>query len=146
MARRFMHVCREALDFWRYDPDAAARHETQSRLLRLILETQRSIAMDVSKIKADIAAQSTVLQGAVKLIQGLTATNADQSKQIADLKAALANAGTSDASVQSALDALDESIQSNSALISSAMPALTQNTDTPPAQAQDAAAAASAPA
>lgn len=104
------------------------------------------MALDLTKITADIAAQTTILQSVVVAVQGLNASNAAQAQQITDLKTALAAAQVVDPAVQAAADALDKSVQANTALVSGLIPAATANTPTPPAAAQAAATAAATPA
>lgn len=60
-----------------------------------------------------------------------------------DLKAALAAAQVNDPAVQAVVDAMDATVQSNTALAQGVLPAVTANTPTPPAQAAQAVAAAS---
>lgn len=101
--------------------------------------------IDTTKITADIAKQTTVLQGVVVATQALNANNAALVQQVADLKAAVAAAGTPDATTQAALDALDASVNTNTDLVAGLVPAVTVNTDTPPAVADAAAAQAATP-
>ncbi len=106
------------------------------KLTDLINEGFNQMAVDFTKITADITAQTTVLQGVAVGVQGLQASNAAQAQQIVDLKAALAAAQVTDPAVQAAADALDKSIQDNTALVSGLIPAATANTpDAPPAPA-----------
>lgn len=104
------------------------------------------MGIDTSKILADVTAQTTVLNGLVVFVQGQQAANADQAKQIVDLKAALAAAQVSDPAVQAAVDAIDATVQSNTALAQGVLPAATANTSTPPAAAEAAATTAATPA
>jgi|SRR5579872_1668136 len=98
---------------------------------------------DFTKLQADITAQTTVLQSVVTAVQGLNESNAAQAKQITDLKAALA--ANDPAAAQAAADALDASVQANTALVAGLVPAVTENTPTPSAEAATAATAAAAP-
>jgi hypothetical protein len=114
-------------------------------ILRVITRTENELMIDTAKITADITAQTTVLQGVVVATQALNANNAALTQQVADLKAAVAAAGTPDATTQAAIDALDASVAANTSLVSGLVPAVTQNTPTPPAEAAAAATAATAP-
>ena len=119
--------------------------ERLDRLLKIANRTEIEIMIDTTKITADIAAQTTVLQGVVVATQALNANAAAQAQQIADLKAALAAAGTPDAATQAALDKLDASVTANTTLVAGLVPAVTVNTPTPPADAAAAAAQAATP-
>lgn len=89
--------------------------------------------VDTAKILADITAQTTVMSGLVTFVQAQQSANADQAKQIADLKAALAAAQVSDPAVQAAIDAMDATVQSNTALAQGVLPAAAANTPDPSA-------------
>ena len=104
------------------------------------------MAINTDKLLADMTAQTTVLNSLVLFVQGQNASNADLTKQVADLKAALAAAQVNDPVVQAAIDAIDATAQSNTALAQGALPAVTANTSTPPADASAAATAAATPA
>jgi hypothetical protein len=119
--------------------------ERLDRLLRITNRTENELMIDTTKITADIAKQTTVLQGVVVATQALNANNAALVQQVADLKAAVAAAGTPDATTQAALDALDASVNTNTDLVAGLVPAVTVNTDTPPAVADAAAAQAATP-
>lgn len=108
-------------------------------LCRQILRKMENMMADLKKLTADIAAQKTVLAGVVIGVQALNASNAAQTQQIADLKAALAAAGVEDPGVQAAIDALDQSVQDNTTLVSGLVPAVTQNTSVSAATAEQAA-------
>lgn len=126
-------------------PEVLARLNDIQRKLDLILQKENILMVDYTKLTADITAQKTVLQGIVLGVQGLNASNAAQSQQISDLKAALAAASVTDPTVQSAVDALDQSVQDNTGLVANLIPAITANTPTPPAAADAAATAALTP-
>ena len=100
--------------------------------------------VDFTKAQADIAAQTTVLQGVVVGVQALNASNTDLTAQVAALKAAVA--ANDPTAVQAALDNIDAGIQGNTTLVQNLIPAVTANTPTPPAAAAAAAAAAATPA
>lgn len=109
-------------------PEVRGRFDDISRKLDLMNQRINRMAVDTSKILADITAQTTVLNGLVAFVQAINTTNADQAKQIDDLKAALAAAQVNDPAVQAAIDALDATVQSNTALAAGVMPAATANT------------------
>lgn len=109
-------------------PEVRGHFDALFRKLDHILERLNQMAVDTTKILADITAQTTVLQSLVTFVQAINATNADQAKQIADLKAALAAAQVNDPAVQAAVDAIDATVQSNTALAAGVMPAATANT------------------
>src|SRR5258708_4527367 len=112
-------------DPWRSAPPWAVeiRH-----ILGHLMET---VMTDYAKLTADITAQTKVLQGVVLGVRALNESNAAQSKQIEDLRAALAAASVETPAVQAAVDALDQSVQDNTALVAGLVPAVTANTDTP---------------
>lgn len=101
------------------------------------------MAIDTTKLLADMTSQTTVLNSLVLFVQGQKTSNDELTQQVADLKAALAAAQVNDPVVQAAVDAIDGIAVSNTALAQGALPAVTANTPTPPAQAAQAAAAAS---
>ena len=119
--------------------------ERLDRLLKITNRTENEIMIDTAKITADIAAQTTVLQGVVVATQALNANNTALTQQVADLKTALAAAGTPDAATQAAIDALDASVNANTTLVAGLVPAVTANTSTPPPVAAAAATAAATP-
>lgn len=83
--------------------------------LDAILKREATMAVDVSKIQADVAAQTTVTQSAVALLQQLT----DALKNIPP---------STDPQTQAAIDALAQSIEANTASLADA---ITKNTPTP---------------
>lgn len=92
-----------------------------------ILEREYAMAIDTNKLLADVTAQTTVLQGVVVAQKGLSDGNAALTQQVADLKAALAAAGTTDPATQAALDAIDATVQSNTSLVSGLVSAVAAN-------------------
>lgn len=112
-------------------------------MLGQILEKENEAMVDYTKLQADVAAQTTVLQSIAVGVQGLNTSNADLTKQVATLQAALA--ANDQTAVQAAADAIDASVQSNTALVANLIPAVTANTPTPVPDASAAAAVAAAP-
>ncbi len=104
-------------------------------MLGQLLEKENQVMVDSTKLLADVTAQTTVLQGVVIAQKALSDSNATLSQQVADLKAALDAAGNADPAAQAALDAIDATVQSNTALVSGLVPAVQANTPsaTPPA-------------
>ncbi len=140
---RHLHHC---ADPWAdATPIELEMREMLTRILVAINRTESEIMIDTTKVTADIAAQTSVLQGLVVFVQSQNSANAALTQQVADLKAALAAAGTPDATTQAALDALDQTVQANTALVANIMPAVTANTPTPAADATAAATAAATP-
>ena len=78
------------------------------------LKLLEKIMADLTKLQADVAAQTTVTQGVATLLQQLA-------QQIADLK----TAGASDPSVQAAIDDLATKVEANSAALATAVSANT---------------------
>lgn len=76
---------------------------------------------DLSKLQADVTAQTDTIQSAVTLLSGL-------SQQIAALK----NAGTSDKATQDAIDALASTVEQNSQALAAAVTANTPAADQAP--------------
>lgn len=111
-------------------------------MLGLILLENTQMTIDSSKLLADVTAQTTVLQGVVIGQKALSDSNAALTQQVADLKAALDAAGTTDPTVQAALDAIDATVQANTGLVSGLVPAVAANT--PDASATTAAPASTA--
>src|SRR5882672_8045977 len=109
-------------------PEVRGRFDALSHKMDRVFERINQMAVDTSKILADITAQTTVLNGLVTFVQTINTTNADQAKQIEDLKAALAAAQVNDPAVQAAVDAMDATVQSNTALAAGVMPAAIANT------------------
>lgn len=102
---------------------------------------------DTSKLLGDIQRQTTVLTSAVTLIQALQQSNAEQAAQLANLKSAVTESDADkDPDLQAAIDALDASVEANTKLLESAMPAITANTPeaNKPAPATDQAASGTA--
>ena len=113
-------------------------------MLSLILQKENLIMVDYAKLTADITAQTTVLESVVVGVQGLNASNATLAAQVATLQAAVAANG--DPALQAAADALDQTVQANTALVANLIPAVTANTPTPAPDAAAAATAAATPA
>lgn len=105
---------------------------------------ERLIMVDYTKLIADISAQTTVLQGVVVGVQGLNASNVTLAAQVADLQAAVAASG--DPALQTAANAIDQTVQANTALVANLIPAVTSNTLITATAADAAATAAAAPA
>ena len=138
-----LHRCRTP---WDEAPPWALELREMLKLIRgVVTLTEQELMIDTTKITADIAAQTTVLQGVVVATQALNANNAALTQQVADLKAAVAAAGTPDATTQAALDALDASVTANTNLVSGLVPAVTANTPTPASVAAAAATQAETP-
>src|ERR1035437_5583022 len=87
--------------------------EKLDRLLKITNRTENEIMFDAAKTTADIAKQTTVLQGVVVAAQALNANNVALTQQTADLKAAAAAAGSTDAAMQDALNKLDAGVNAN---------------------------------
>jgi hypothetical protein len=115
------------------------------RLLKITNRTENELMIDTTKITADITAQTTVLQGVVVAAQALNANNAALTQQVADLKAAVAAAGTPDAATQAAIDQLDAGVTANTTIVAGLVPAVTANTPTPAPVAAAAVAQAATP-
>lgn len=128
---------------WRYAPPWAIELR---EMLRIIIGKESTLMVDYTKLQADITAQTSVLQSLVVGVQGMHDVNVAEAQQVADLKAALAAAGVTDAAVQATVDAIDQSVQNNTAIAAALIPAVTANTPTPPDEAAAAAAAAAPPA
>lgn len=111
-----------------FSPEVTAQLYAFQHKLDLIIRRMDKMAVDTSKILADITAQTTVLQSLVTFVQAINTTNATQAQQIIDLKAALDAAQVNDPAVQAALDAMDKTVQDNTALAAGVMPAATANT------------------
>ncbi len=109
-------------------PEVTAQLYAFQHKLDLIVTRMDQMAVDTTKILADITAQTTVLQGLVTFVQAINTTNATQAQQIIDLKAALDAAGSNDPAVQAVIDAMDKTVQDNTALAAGVMPAATANT------------------
>lgn len=109
----------EGAPAWAVELDAKLKHVMENMMI------------DFAKLQADIAAQTTVLQSVATAVTGLNAANAEQAQQIVDLKNALAAAGATDPAVQAAVDALDASVQGNTALVAGLIPNVVANTSTP---------------
>lgn len=86
-----------------------------------LLTKLESIMTDLSKLQADVTAQTDTIQSAVTLLSGL-------SQQIAALK----NAGTSDKATQDAIDALASTVEQNSQALAAAVTANTPAADQAP--------------
>jgi hypothetical protein len=111
------------------------RARVQSALER-IEANQQELTMDVTRARAAIEQQTTVIKGAVAFIKTISESNQAQTQQIADLKSAIESAGAhEDPGVQAALDAIESSVKDNTSLIATAVPAILQNTSTTPADA-----------
>ena len=126
--------------------DSAPPYALELReMLSLILQKENILMVDYTKLTADITAQTTVLQSVVVGVQGLNAANATLATQVATLQAAVTAKG--DPALQAAADAVDATVQANTALVANLIPAVTANTPTTaPVAAAAAAAAASPPA
>ena len=81
------------------------------------------MALDVSKLTADVAAQTTVISSAVALITGLNASIGDLRTQLA--AAIASNDPAAVAAVQASLDDLDAKVAANTASLMVAVPANT---------------------
>lgn len=129
--------------YYHPDHEMAELLASIDRKLDIVLRREKWLMTDYSKIQEDITAQRTVLQGIVVGVQGLNASNADLTQQVADLKAAIA--ANDPAATQAAIDALDQSVQDNTTLVANLIPAVTANTPTPAAEAAAAVSDAAAP-
>ena len=92
-------------------------------LLQAILDKVTKMAVDLTALTAAVAAEDTVIDSAVTLIQGIPKVVSDA------VKAALLTAGTADAAAQTAADAAAADIQGKTTALQAA---LTTNTPTPP--------------
>lgn len=99
-----------------------ASHEANP-LLQTILDKVTKMAVDLTALQAAVAAEDTVIDSAIKVIQGMPQVVSDA------VKAALLDAGIADAAAQSAADAAATDIQGKTAALQAA---LTTNTPTPP--------------
>jgi len=89
--------------------------------LECLIRKVDGMALDITKLTADVTAQSTVISSAVVLITGLNASISDLKTQLA--AAIAANDPAALAAVQAALDDLDAKIASNTAALAAAVPA-----------------------
>ena len=99
-----------------------------------ILQLVRQMAINVAALQAAVAAETTVDQSVLTLIQGLVASQQSLSAQLA--AAIAANDPAALAAVQSAIDASVATMQTNAASLSAAVAANTAPTPTttaPPA-------------
>lgn len=99
-----------------------ASHEANP-LLQVILDKVTKMAVDLTALQAAVAAEDTVIDSAVALIQGIPQVVSDA------VKAALLAAGTADAAAQAAADAAATDIQNKTTALQAA---LTANTPAPP--------------
>ena len=79
------------------------------------------MALDITKLTADVAAQTTVIASAVALITGLNSAVSDLKTQLA--AAIAANDPAALAAVQAALDDLDAKLTANTVSLAAAVPA-----------------------
>ena len=103
--------------FWKRDRARLLRHEFDWIYLNARME---QMALDITKLTADVAAQTTVISSAVALITGLNSAVSDLKTQLA--AAIAANDPAALAAVQAALDDLDAKLTANTASLAAAVP------------------------
>ena len=84
------------------------------------------LMVDISKITADITAETDLIKSVATAIDGQKQVQAQLEAQVADLKNQIA--ALNDPTLQAAVDALDATVQSNSQLLRDAQGAITANT------------------
>lgn len=126
-------------------PAKPAAHVTNEQLWQKLDDLEKHLthrlsywemimALDISKLTADVTALDSAVQAAATVITALKQTNSDQATQIQTLKDALAAAtSTSDPAIQAALDAIDETIAGDKTLLDNAGTAIPANTGAAPA-------------
>ena len=100
--------------FWiGYDEWLALRQDVAQikYLLKSMRQKEITMALDLTKLRNDVAAQTSVISSVTVLIGGLQ-------QMIADLKAAVPD----DAATQAALDEIDAALTANSATLAAAVP------------------------
>jgi hypothetical protein len=93
-------------------------------LMTSIDDMKATLQAKIDKLTADVAAESTVEQSAVALLQGLSASVGSLKQQLADAIAAGGDASVLQP-IADAADALASSIESNTASLSAAVTANT---------------------